>query len=90
MELFFTFLASDAFFIFFSACTVKYKITELFSNSFGDVFLFDQVTESATAWFSLTVVDILRFELRNAPGIYSIRFVFALLVLSQIGVPWWI
>lgn len=40
--------------------------------------------------FFLTVVDILRFELRNAPGIFSIRFVFALLVLSQIGVPWWI
>lgn len=75
---------------FFSTCTVKYKITELFSNSFGDVFLFDQVTESATAWFFLTVVDILRFELMNAPGIFSIRFVFALLVLSQIGVPWWI
>lgn len=35
--------------------------------------------------FFLTVVDILRFELMNAPGIFSIRFVFALLVLSNRG-----
>lgn len=76
-------------YFFFVTCTAKYIITELFSNSLGGVFLFNQVAESETLFFFfLMVVDILRLELRNAPEIHNICVVFAMLVLSKIEEPW--
>lgn len=53
------------------------------SPTLGSVFLSNQVRESMTLFWFLTVVAMLRFELKNAAGIYNIHAVFVLLVLSK-------